>query len=194
MMKRERQKKQTRILLQQTALQLFQTQGYDETTVLQITNEAGVAKGTFFNYFRTKEEVLQSVFFSHMERVYEKMKKNEHEHWRKQMVQLFHELTAMHEQLGKEVTKSMVHIYTTKQKQSLPLTSFIDMLTQLFEEGKRCGDIRTGRPSAALALITIQLYFGALKLWMFSHLHEPLSTFTIDTITMFIDYMQKEGD
>ncbi|WP_231563519.1 TetR/AcrR family transcriptional regulator [Anoxybacillus sp. KU2-6(11)] len=63
MMKRERQKKQTRILLQQTALQLFQTQGYDETTVLQITNEAGVAKGTFFNYFRTKEEVLQSVFF-----------------------------------------------------------------------------------------------------------------------------------
>ncbi|WP_238824187.1 TetR/AcrR family transcriptional regulator [Anoxybacillus sp. LAT_11] len=74
-MKRERQKKQTRILLQQTALQLFQTQGYDETTVLQITNEAGVAKGTFFNYFRTKEEVLQSVFFSHMERVYEKMKK-----------------------------------------------------------------------------------------------------------------------
>lgn len=194
MMKRERQKKQTRLLLQQTALQLFQTQGYDETTVLQITNEAGVAKGTFFNYFRTKEEVLQSVFFSHMERVYEKMKKSEHEHWRAQIVRLFHELTAMHEQLGKEVTKSMVHIYTTKQKQSLPLTLFIDMLTHLFEEGKRCGDIRTRRPSTALALIAIQLYFGALKLWMFSHLPESLSTFTIGTITMFVDYMQKEGD
>ncbi|MCX8046352.1 MULTISPECIES: TetR/AcrR family transcriptional regulator [Anoxybacillus] len=61
-MKKERQKKQTRILLQQTALQLFQKQGYEQTTVLQITNEAGVAKRTFFNYFRTKEEVLQSVF------------------------------------------------------------------------------------------------------------------------------------
>lgn len=194
MMKRERQKKQTRILLQQTALQLFQKQGYEQTTVLQITNEAGVAKGTFFNYFRTKEDVLQSVFFSHVERVYEKIKKNEHGHWREQIVLLFRELTAMHEQLGKEITKSIVHIYTTKQKQSLPLTSLIDMLTHVFEEGKRCGDIRTRRPSVALALITIQLYFGALKLWMFSHLHEPLSTFTIGTITMFIDYMQKEGD
>lgn len=44
-MKREKQKKQTRILLQQTALRLFQKQGYEQTTVLQITNEAGVARG-----------------------------------------------------------------------------------------------------------------------------------------------------
>ncbi|WP_461201546.1 TetR/AcrR family transcriptional regulator [Anoxybacillus sp. TBDG-1] len=193
-MKRERQKKQTRLLLQQTALQLFQKQGYDETTVLQITSEAGVAKGTFFNYFRTKEEVLQSVFFSHTKRVYEKMKKNKRTNWREQIEQLFHELTTMHEQLGRKVTKSMLHIYTAKQKQPLELTPLIDLLVGLFEEGKRCGDIRTRQPSSKLAFIALQLYFGALQLWMFSHLAEPLSTFMTHTLKIFIRYIEKEGD
>lgn len=193
-MKREKQKKQTRILLQQTALRLFQKQGYDETTVLQITNEAGVAKGTFFNYFRTKEEVLQSVFFSHVERVYKKIKNNEKKHWREQIERLFDELTTMHEQLGREMTKSMLHIYTAKQKQTLELTPLIDLLVGLFEEGKRCGDIRTRQPSSMLAFMALQLYFGALQLWMFSHLAEPLSTFMTHTLTIFIRYIEKEGD
>ncbi|MED0656536.1 TetR/AcrR family transcriptional regulator [Anoxybacillus ayderensis] len=193
-MKREKQKKQTRILLQQTALRLFQKQGYEQTTVLQITNEAGVAKGTFFNYFRTKEEVLQSVFSTHVERICKRMQESEERMWHKQIEQLFYELTTMHEKLGKEVTKSMVHIYAGKQQETLPFTPFIHMLTNIFEEGKQCGDIRTKRSSETLSLIALQLYFGALKLWMFSHLTEPLSTFTIDTITMFIDYMKKEGD
>ncbi|CUA79021.1 TetR/AcrR family transcriptional regulator [Anoxybacillus suryakundensis] len=191
-MKRERQKKQTRLLLQQTALQLFQKQGYDETTVLQITNEAGVAKGTFFNYFRTKEDVLQSVFFSSVERVYEKMKNNEHEHWRERMERLFYELTMMHEQLGRKVTKSVLHIYTSKQ--TFPFTPLLHMLVHLFEEGKRCGDIRTRHSSSSLALMAVQLYVGALQLWIFSHITEPLPTFLHETLHVFLSYIQKEGD
>ena len=40
------------------AWQLFREKGYGHTTVEEITKAADVAKGTFFNYFETKETIL----------------------------------------------------------------------------------------------------------------------------------------
>ena len=53
----------------QAALDLFRQQGYDETRVEDITQAAGVAKGTFFNYFANKEEVLLYISERHMSRL-----------------------------------------------------------------------------------------------------------------------------
>ncbi len=43
------------------ARQLFFTQGYDSTSVRDIVVAIGVAKGTFYYYFDTKEEILEAV-------------------------------------------------------------------------------------------------------------------------------------
>jgi AcrR family transcriptional regulator len=59
--RRERKKLATRHRLVQSGLDLFLSQGYDETTVEQIADAADVAKGTFFNYFETKEAILPAV-------------------------------------------------------------------------------------------------------------------------------------
>ncbi|HEY2542780.1 MAG TPA: TetR family transcriptional regulator [Gaiellaceae bacterium] len=40
------------------ALSLFEEQGYDDTTVAQIAERAGLTKRTFFRYFSDKREVL----------------------------------------------------------------------------------------------------------------------------------------
>jgi AcrR family transcriptional regulator len=40
------------------ALELFTDQGYDETTVAQIADRAGLTKSTFFRHFGDKREVL----------------------------------------------------------------------------------------------------------------------------------------
>lgn len=40
---------------------LFQLQGYGDTTVEDIVRRAGIAKGTFYHYFRTKEDVLSGL-------------------------------------------------------------------------------------------------------------------------------------
>lgn len=55
---RERRKLELHGQLYQAALTLFETHGYQATTVQQITDELGVAKGTFFNHFPSKEHVL----------------------------------------------------------------------------------------------------------------------------------------
>jgi AcrR family transcriptional regulator len=44
--------------LVETGLELFERQGYDETTVAQIARTAGVTEMTFFRYFPAKESLL----------------------------------------------------------------------------------------------------------------------------------------
>src|SRR5437870_2707303 len=44
------------------ALNLFQTKGFDATTTKAIARKAGIAEGTVFNYFRTKEDIALHFF------------------------------------------------------------------------------------------------------------------------------------
>jgi AcrR family transcriptional regulator len=55
---RERKKARTRAAIQAAALELFERQGYDATTVDQIAERAEVSAATFFRYFPTKEDVV----------------------------------------------------------------------------------------------------------------------------------------
>ena len=56
--RRERRRVETRERIYRAALDLFAERGFMETTVEDITEAADVGKGTFFNYFPTKEHVL----------------------------------------------------------------------------------------------------------------------------------------
>ncbi len=53
---------QRRADLSEVALQLWAKQGVDQTSVAQIAREAGIAKGTFYLYFESKEALLVEVF------------------------------------------------------------------------------------------------------------------------------------
>src|SRR6185436_13620063 len=56
--RRERRKTEVRQRVFRAALQLFAIKGFNATTVEDITQAADVGKGTFFNYFPTKEYLL----------------------------------------------------------------------------------------------------------------------------------------
>ena len=45
----------------QTAERLFREDGYSNTSVESIIKEMGVAKGTFYYYFKSKDEVLEAI-------------------------------------------------------------------------------------------------------------------------------------
>jgi AcrR family transcriptional regulator len=58
---RERKKRRTRDALLRAALELFTAQGYEQTTVDEISEAVEVSQRTFFRYFANKEEVAFAV-------------------------------------------------------------------------------------------------------------------------------------
>ena len=57
--RRERTRQETKRKLMAAAMTLFGERGFLETRVEDITSRADVGKGTFFNYFPSKEAILQ---------------------------------------------------------------------------------------------------------------------------------------
>ncbi|WP_137844896.1 TetR family transcriptional regulator [Microbacterium sp. 2FI] len=53
-----RPKASSRETLAEAACELFLEQGYEATTIIDITTRAGVSRSSFFNYFSTKADVL----------------------------------------------------------------------------------------------------------------------------------------
>jgi len=60
---RDKQKAAVKSALIQAGEQLFETKGYLETTIEEITVTAGVARGTFYNYFQTKEDLALEMVY-----------------------------------------------------------------------------------------------------------------------------------
>jgi AcrR family transcriptional regulator len=58
---RERKKRQNRDSILEAARDLFQSQGFDETSIDEIAARAAVSRGTLFNYFPGKEALLEGI-------------------------------------------------------------------------------------------------------------------------------------
>ena len=63
--KREANELATRNKLIQVADHLIAQNGYEATSVESITRAAGIAKGTFYNYFKRKEDIYAAFFQLH---------------------------------------------------------------------------------------------------------------------------------
>ncbi len=59
--RRERRRMEIRARILQTATSLFETQGYEATTVSEIARRADIAYGTFFNHFPAKLDLLREL-------------------------------------------------------------------------------------------------------------------------------------
>ena len=60
--RRAQSKEAIRKRIVSAALSLFQTKGFDATTTRAIARKAGIAEGTVFNYFKTKEDIALHFF------------------------------------------------------------------------------------------------------------------------------------
>ena len=60
-------KEEKKVLIISAALKVFSKSGYSKTSIQDISDFAGIGKGTVYQYFRSKEELFKSCFDFYIE-------------------------------------------------------------------------------------------------------------------------------
>ncbi len=71
--RRQTQKQERREKIFKTAMELFETLGFEKVTVTDIAKAAGVSRGTIFNYYPYKEAILVGYFGENLTRLREQL-------------------------------------------------------------------------------------------------------------------------
>lgn len=66
---RERKKRERRRRIEDAAIELFERQGFDATTIEQIAAAADIAPRTFFSYFPTKDDLVLADYTDRLDRI-----------------------------------------------------------------------------------------------------------------------------
>lgn len=64
-------------LIQEVALELFATKGYHTTSISMIAKSAGISKGLLYNYFESKEELLNAIINNGLQQVIQMLDPNQ---------------------------------------------------------------------------------------------------------------------
>ncbi|MGB6067837.1 MAG: TetR/AcrR family transcriptional regulator [Desulfomonilaceae bacterium] len=168
--RRERRCAETRERLIEHALRLFSERGFAETTVEDITNAADVGKGTFFNYFPSKEHILIHL---------RQLKRGK---FRGMLLRALHSAEPMHRvilklvlTLNKEFADSpalvrsiLVPLFSSesmREQMADDLEADRLVLAELMAARQQQGEIRDDLPPIELALQFQQALIGTTVLW-----------------------------
>jgi AcrR family transcriptional regulator len=172
--RRERRREETRKRIFETALDLFAKHGFNKVTVEQITEAADVGKGTFFNYFPTKEHMFLALAerqqgFLHA--AVDAAKKADSV--RPVLFELAHRLSsgpARSQLMLRSLLGSVLNNDQASEKMRWVLAYGREALAAIMERGQALGELRRELPAQQLARMFQTLLFGTHTLWS---LHPP---------------------
>lgn len=167
---REKKKIETKNKIIEVAGRLFKEKGFDNTSVDEITREAEIGKGTFFNYFPTKETLLIDFAKQKEELVYNlvrnELKKSTST---KEKIKNTLVLVAKSNEKDKELTKLFVFEYLRhygyEERRSRSLNT---ILYDLLEKGVKTGEVKSSIDVKRAAENITGIYFSSLMEWLWS--------------------------
>jgi AcrR family transcriptional regulator len=170
--RRERRTADVRQRLFDAALTLFAERGFLKTTVEDITEAADVGKGTFFNYFPSKEQLLDSFSDTRIEKIRRALATiTEKRSTVKDAVKQMYFDLSQDPGRSQELTRSMLLTMLTNQAVWGQVCSRMhesqELMKKIFQIGKRRGEVRDDVPATDLARSFKESYFGALFCWSF---------------------------
>jgi len=132
---RKKQANATKTRIYKTAVELMQEHGYDKITVEEICKEAGVAVGSFYYHFQSKNDILMEIFhqadeyfLAHRENILSKKTAP------LQVTAFFHHYAIYSASTDFEFTK---HLYNTNNKYFLTTDrEMYQLLMSLIESGQ----------------------------------------------------------
>ncbi len=184
---REEKKIETKNNIFEVAGRLFKEKGYDNTTVDEITKEAGIGKGTFFNYFPAKQALLQDFVKQKEELVFDQVKDQLTQNIStKEKIKNILVHVAKSNEKDRELTKLFVfeHLkhYGHEERRSMSLNHLIQVM---FEKGEKTEEFKISLDFKMAAGNISAIYFYSLMEWLWSENEYSLS----EDISKKIDMM-----
>lgn len=188
--RRERKKQETRQRLMEAALRLFREHGYDAATVEQIAEAADVAKGTFFNYFETKEAILPALFEWRLQELAAALSP-EHGAPDSPVARIKLALRLMaSDPLADRALAEQLFAAMAQQRQvpeAAPAQPLIDLLAAQVCQAQEAGEIRADLDAVYLACVLRALFFQQMMLWHCGYRQAPLPQALDATVDLLLD-------
>lgn len=165
--RRERHRAEVRERLYGAALNLFLTRGLEETTIQDITEAADVGKGTFFNYFSSKEDILLT-FNERQTELFERALTavREGRKTAKQAIEdLCVEVSGWTPTLVYNVICAIGSRADVRQRYAQNLETRRQRMEQLVALGQEGGEVRTDRSAQEIAQAFQEFAWGTLLIW-----------------------------
>jgi len=168
--RRQRRAAETRLRLFRCALQLFAERGFANVTVEDITEAADVGKGTFFNYFASKDHVVGVMAEIQLGKVREAL---EQVTSGKRSVQsaLRHLFERVAEEPGRSPDLARAFILSflasevVRRQLERNMAEGRRMAAQMVEFGQQRGEVDPKLKKEQVALLLQQTFMGTLLLW-----------------------------
>jgi AcrR family transcriptional regulator len=168
--RRQRRSAETRERLFRAALDLFAEKGFAETTVEDITNAADVGKGTFFNYFPSKEHILTTLSDMQIAKLEEAVRevRTSRQSTREFMVGLTARMIAEPGRSPEVARALLLANLSSASVRDAVRQNYLRahaLLTELMEVGQERGEFRRDIPASALGHVFRQTLVGTLLVW-----------------------------
>lgn len=170
--RREQSALETRQLIFNTAMDLFAEKGYDSVTVDDICEKAGVAKGTFYNHFKSKDQVILEEFLkidTYYQEILDKLqKKKKKSHIAIMSDFIILTLKYINEQ-GIETIKVTYHSQIAPGPGSSQVASserpLYRIVNQIVAGAQEAGEIRTDMSAASITQNLVRFTRGVVYDW-----------------------------
>jgi len=168
--RRNRQKAATRARIIESALDLLSKQEYGATTIEQITEAADVGKGTYFNYFPSKEHLLYEVGKEQLATIrvsVEKalMKPGDTKRAFQDLFLALTKLFADNPILARNLVLANLGNDSARELMAKNVSERTRWLSKLVKKGQERGEIRRRIKPMMVAHWYLHVYFGSLMYW-----------------------------
>jgi AcrR family transcriptional regulator len=170
--RRERKKFETEQKLIKAAMELVSLHGVFDVTVEQITERADVGKGTFFNYFPSKEHLLGSIFESKRTQVAMAGDRMREVTDIKAALEKFVKFAINEPKRTPPMVQSIFSVSLTNPAVREPFCALINegrnTIRIALERGQALGQVRTDVQALDMAKFLQQVLFGTQGIWAMS--------------------------
>lgn len=168
--RRERRCAETRERIVNAALQLFSERGVAATTVEDITNAADVGKGTFFNYFPSKEHIIAHLCQMQMGQIREFVSQSMHSS--ESMDNVLYQLALIITQkfadspsLARSLLVPFFSNDSAREQMAVDLKEDRRILAELMSTRQERGELKRDMTPTRLALQFQRVFLGTTVMW-----------------------------